>query len=194
MNKITTVGLVCLCVLVVGALSYLFYRLYVNHVYKGTRPWREISHTRLDVVHRTSVCSDPRTSISPLVQDFLPDTAKKQSKQRKMITALRFDDAPEFIRQLDTEWEDMDRRSSTCARLLSTRTSYYTVDEHRSCEEDSRSSAGSSLRRTRFHTFLDPLIDLSRRLLGTDVDHSASLAVDADHRKTINPSKNVSQV
>ena len=174
MNKIITVGLVCLCVLVVGALSYLFYRLYVNHVYKGVRPWREITLTRLDVVHRTSVCSDPRTSILPLVQAFLPDTAKKPSKQRKMITALRFDDEPEFIRQLDAEWEDMDRRSSTCAR-----TSYYTLDEHQSCEKDSRSSVTSSQPRTTFHAFSDPWID---------VDCSASLAVVAAHREMMNVS------
>jgi hypothetical protein len=111
-----------------------------------------------------------------------------------MITALRFDDAPEFIRQLDVEWHDMDRRSSTCARPLSARTSYYTLDEHRSCDEDLRSSSDSSHKRTPFHAFFDPLIDLSRRLLGKDVDHNASIAVDADHRTTINRSKNVSQV
>jgi hypothetical protein len=54
----------------------------------------------------------PRQSIIPLIQEFLPNELKKQTKKRKMITQLQFDDPPLFVNNLQVEWEEMDTKST----------------------------------------------------------------------------------
>jgi hypothetical protein len=100
--------------IVIGGLFYVFYRLYINHIYKRKRFWNEItsSSSKEKIDDRFNFLM-PRQSIIPLIQEFLPNELKNPLKQRKMVTQLQFDEPPLFVNNLKAEWDEMDRKS-TC--------------------------------------------------------------------------------
>jgi len=119
MKKINAgwIVLIVFCsLIIIGGLFYLFYRLYINHIYKRKRFWNEItspskneSEEKID--HKLNFLM-PRQSIIPLVQKFLPNELKKQPKQRKMATQLQFDEPPLFVNNLKADWDEMDTKST----------------------------------------------------------------------------------
>lgn len=120
MKKLHTgwIVLIVFCSLIIlGGVFYLFYRLYINHIYKRKRFWNEI--TLLSINKSEEKINDnvtflmPRESIMPLVQEFLPKELKKQSEQRKMITQLQFNEPPLVVNNFKEEWDEMDTKS-TC--------------------------------------------------------------------------------
>jgi hypothetical protein len=115
-NAAWIVLIVFVSLIVIGGIFYLFYRLYINHIYKRKRLWNEI--TRLstkkseDNIKQHSTVLIPRQSIIPLIQEFLPNDWKKQVQQRKMATQLQFDEPPLFVKNLTAEWNEMDTKST----------------------------------------------------------------------------------
>jgi hypothetical protein len=116
MNRLNTgwiVLIVISSVIVIGGLFYFFYRLYINYIYKRKRSWDEItSRTKTKSEKNTISSLMPRQSMSPLIQEFLPNELKKQPIQRKMVTRLQFAEGPLLINNLKTEWDEMDTKST----------------------------------------------------------------------------------
>ena len=149
--------LIVFCSLIVlGAVCYLFYRLYINHIYKGQRSWSDIlsssssNRTSAQITNSRIPSLKPRRSIAPLIQTFLSRPSRKSSTDRRMVTDLGFDEAPSFQTNLNTEWENMDTRNSLetmlCSlmsddlhlgvisiRSVSSGTSYHTAKGQTSC-------------------------------------------------------------
>jgi hypothetical protein len=115
LNAAWIVFIVFTSLIVIGAIFYLFYRLYINHIYKRKRLWKEI--TRLsskkseENIQQHSTDLIPRQSIIPLIQEFLPNELNIQIQQRKMATRLQFDEPPVFGKDLTAEWNEMDTKS-----------------------------------------------------------------------------------
>ena len=161
--------LIVLCSLIVlGAVCYLFYRLYINHIYKGQRSWSDIlssssNRTAAQTTNSRILSLKPRRSIAPLIQTFLSHPSRKSSTDRRMVTDLGFGEAPSFKTNLNTEWENMETRNSLetvlCSsmsddlhlgvvsiRSASSGTSYHTAKGQTSCVEsidDELSSSGN---------------------------------------------------
>jgi hypothetical protein len=119
MKKINAswIVLIVFCsLIIIGGIFYLFYRLYINHIYKRKRFWNEItSPSRNELEEKIDdnlTFLMPRQSIIPLVQEFLPNELKKQPQKRKMVTQLQFDEPPLFINNLKAEWDEMDTKST----------------------------------------------------------------------------------
>jgi hypothetical protein len=118
MKKINTgwIVLIIFCsVIIIGELFYLFYRLYINYIYKRKRFWKEITspskNKSEEKIDDNLTFLMPRQSIIPLIQEFLSNEFKKQPKQRKMVTQLQFDEPPLFVNNLKEEWDEMDTKS-----------------------------------------------------------------------------------
>ena len=107
--------------IVIGGLFYLFYRLYINHIYKRKRFWYEITspwkNESDQEINKNLISLIPRLSMSPLIQEFLPDELKTRIEQRPMITHLQFNEPPLFVNNLKAEWDEMDTKSTFCALL-----------------------------------------------------------------------------
>jgi len=119
MRKINAawIVLIVFCLLIViGGIFYLFYRLYINHIYKRKQVWNEITRPLKkqseENIKQHSTVLLPRRSIMQLIQQFLPNDLKKQAEQRKMATQLQFNDPPLFVKNLTTEWNEMDIKST----------------------------------------------------------------------------------
>ncbi|CAF2399806.1 unnamed protein product [Rotaria sp. Silwood2] len=125
--------------IVIGGFFYLFYRLYINHIYKRKRPWYEITlpltNQSVEKINQNLSAVLPRQSMSPLIEEYLPYKLQKQSIQRIMITQLQFNEPPLFVNNFQEEWDEMDTKSVFSLRSISTRTSYYTIKEHSLCEQ-----------------------------------------------------------
>ena len=164
----TWIVLIVLCsLIVIGAVCYLFYRLYINHIYKGQRSWNDISSPLTRTTDQRAdpriLSLNPRRSMTPLIQEFLPHPSRRASVDRKMITDLRFAEAPSLKENLNREWDDMETRSSSdylrralmCDDLhlgvfsiqaLSSETSFHTAKGETSCVgsiDDELSSFGN---------------------------------------------------
>ena len=102
-------------IIVIGGLFYLLYRLYINHIYKRNKFWYDItslSKSKSDKnVEENGIFLMPRQSMSPLIQEFLPDEFKIKPVQRKMITQLQFNEPPLFLNNLKAQWDEMDTKS-----------------------------------------------------------------------------------
>ena len=113
----TWIVLIVFCsLIVIGGIFYLFYRLYINHIYKRRRIWKEITSplnnkSEMEIKENCTILI-PRQSIIPLIQEFLPNELRKQIEQRKMITQLQFDEPPLFGKNLNIEWDEMDTKSA----------------------------------------------------------------------------------
>jgi hypothetical protein len=107
--------------IVIGGLFYLFYRLYINHIYKRKGFWCDITSPSKcnsdNQVEENLTFLMPRKSMSPLIQDYLPDEFKIQPIQRKMVTHLQFDEPPLLVNNLKVEWDEMDTKSTFYYRL-----------------------------------------------------------------------------
>jgi hypothetical protein len=101
--------------IIIGGFFYLLYRLYINHIYKRKRAWYEITSPLKMKIDDSVICLIPRQSISPLIQEFLPNEFKKQPVQRKMVTQLQFDEPPLFVKNLTEEWDEMNTKSTFCS-------------------------------------------------------------------------------
>lgn len=104
------------CLIVIGGFLYLFYRLYINNIYKRKRPWLDIvsqvksqSIKYMDDENFNSLL--PRQSMSPLIEEYLPYELRKHCVQRKMVTQLQFNDPPLLHDKLKDEWNEMDSKS-----------------------------------------------------------------------------------
>lgn len=104
------------CLIVIGGFLYLFYRLYINNIYKRKRPWLDIvsqvksqSIKYMDDENFNSLL--PRQSMSPLIEEYLPYELRKLCVQRKMVTQLQFNDPPLLHDKLKDEWNEMDSKS-----------------------------------------------------------------------------------
>lgn len=150
--------LIVLCSLIVlGAVCYLFYRLYIDHIYKGQRSWSDIlssslssNRTSAQINHSRILSLKPRRSMVPLIQTFLSHPSRRSSADRRMVTDLGFDEAPSFETNLNTEWENMDTRNSSetilcpSSRSVSSGTSYHTAKGQTSCVESIDDEPSSS--------------------------------------------------
>ncbi|CAF4636604.1 unnamed protein product, partial [Rotaria sp. Silwood1] len=125
--------------LVIGGFFYLFYRLYINYIYKRKRLWYEIRsplvNKSVEKIDQNLISLLPRQSISPLIEEYLPYELQKQPIQRIMITQLQFNKPPLFIKNFKEEWDEMDAISVFSLQSISNQTSYYTIREHTFCEE-----------------------------------------------------------
>lgn len=102
--------------IVIGGIFYLFYRLYINHIYKRRRVWNEITSPMTKKTEemreeRVDVLA-PRPSIIPLIQELLPNDWRRRTKRRKTVTQLQFSEPPVFEKNFINEWEEMDGRST----------------------------------------------------------------------------------
>lgn len=102
--------------IVIGGIFYLFYRLYINHIYKRRRVWNEITSPMTKTIEEIREehveILAPRPSIIPLIHEFLPTGWERRTERRKTITKLQFDDPPVFEKNFINEWEEMDGKSA----------------------------------------------------------------------------------
>jgi len=101
--------------IIIGGFFYLLYRLYINYIYKRKRTWYEITSPLKTKIDDNVIFLIPRQSISPLIQEFLPNELKKQPVQRKMVTQLQFVEPPLFVKNLTEEWDEMNTKSTFCS-------------------------------------------------------------------------------
>ena len=103
--------------IIFAALSYLFYRLYINRIYKRQRSWKDIRSPVKESKHepsqRTVPFLQPRSSLMPLIREDLPRTMIRSKRSRRMTTELQFDEPPQVIENFKSEWEAMDIQSRT---------------------------------------------------------------------------------
>ena len=108
--------------IIFAALSYLFYRLYINRIYKRQRSWKDIRSPAKDVTNehseRTVPFLQPRVSLMPLIREYLPHTMMRSFRSRRMTTDLQFDEPPHVIENFQAEWEAMDIQSRTVSCSL----------------------------------------------------------------------------
>lgn len=111
------------CLIVIGGFLYLFYRLYINNIYKRKRPWLDIvsqvksqSIKYMDDENFNSLL--PRQSMSPLIEEYLPYELRKLCVQRKMVTQLQFNDPPLLHDKLKDEWNEMDSKSISYCSMM----------------------------------------------------------------------------
>jgi hypothetical protein len=101
--------------IIFAAVSYLFYRLYINRIYKKQRSWKEIrsptEKTRAATPHHRTSFLQPRISMVPLIQEYLPHEMRRSKQPRRMTTALQFDEPPDIIEDFKLEWNVMDTQS-----------------------------------------------------------------------------------
>lgn len=123
LNAAWIVLIVFCSLIVIGGVFYLFYRLYINKIYKRRRVWKEISSpmkNRMDEAHEEERATDliPRQSIMPFIEEFLADNVRKQTERRQMVTELQFDEAPLFEKNFSREWNEMDDKSALFSSLV----------------------------------------------------------------------------
>ena len=102
--------------IIFAAVSYLFYRLYINRIYKKQRSWKEIrsptKKTKAETPQHHTPFLQPRISMIPLIQEYLPREMKKSIQPRRMTTDLSFDKPPDIIENFQLAWDAMDTQSS----------------------------------------------------------------------------------
>ena len=102
--------------IIISGLIHLFYRLYINYIYKRKRSLNDITSPLKNKsekkINENLINLIPRPSMLPLIQEYLPDELKKQPIKREMITQLAFQEPPLFINNLKAEWDEMDTKST----------------------------------------------------------------------------------
>lgn len=102
--------------IIFAAVSYLFYRLYINRIYKKQRSWKEIRSptktTKTETPQHQTPFLQPRISMIPLVQEYLPREMKTSIQSRRMTTNLSFDEPPDIMENFQLVWDAMDTQSS----------------------------------------------------------------------------------
>lgn len=98
-----------------AAIFYLFYRLYINRVYKRQRFWKEITSPSKNLNKEKPLSTPPnllpRVSLVALIQGYLTPSFRKPGRPRTMVTHLHFHEPPYISENFKSQWDAMDTRS-----------------------------------------------------------------------------------